>query len=158
MMVLIGAALGTISVTLHSLRRVDDRLRVELDQERAWKQFVDRWRDDVHRAGSAEIAGVEPGGAPGGLLRLTVPPSQAIDYALRPDGIVRTVRGSAGPLHHESFAVRVAAGMQWRIDGQASRQSVVMELGSQTAGEFHVPPRAVLLSSAAAPIRTPKRQ
>jgi type II secretory pathway component PulJ len=117
---LAGAALTTVSLTLHTLYRSEHRVRQALEWEHELDRLAGQLRQDAHPAVSATAeAGPEP--AETGTLSLVGPEGDTIQYARQADWIERTVRRGQTIRHRETYRLPAATTARWQISRQHAR-------------------------------------
>jgi type II secretory pathway pseudopilin PulG len=117
--------MGIIGIILNGAWRVENAMenhRVVLD---SIARFAAQFRDDVHRAVSAEISR----GAPASTLTLTVPDERKIEYSIGAEAIERSVRQGDQIVQRESYILQDSASVDWRITTVKDRQQATAIIG-----------------------------
>jgi type II secretory pathway pseudopilin PulG len=150
MMTLIGTTLGAISTTLHGLYRIDGRLRAELDDERRFDQFLERWRDDAHAATGVTAPESLP---PARHVALTTAERRTIEYSIDDSQITRVVRTGGEIRHWDAFDLSGATRARWRLETDQARPVIWLEFSS---GDDPRPSRPVKRAAAVVGLEPPR--
>src|SRR5687768_10731095 len=85
---LVAFVLGSVTLTLNTLRRNDLKIRGQLEQENTVERLVSIWRDDVHRTTNATLDASHPE-KPASVLRLTAGAKRRIEYSIAANEVLR---------------------------------------------------------------------
>ena len=127
-MSLIGFTLGTVSVTLHGLRRADRRVRDELAQEVRVESLVHQLRRDAHLATKALLVPANEATPTQRTLLLTVGSDRTVEYSLVSNDVVRTLREDDKVSHRDSYQIESAASGYWQIHSASERPLITLWL------------------------------
>jgi type II secretory pathway pseudopilin PulG len=144
---LVGAALTTVTLTLHTLYRSERRLRDGQTLGRAWDRLACQLRQDAHQALSATLAG-DAADAATTELSLALPSAETIRYTLRPDHIERLVRRDDTVRHRELYPLPAFSLARWQIQTERALPLVTLTVSGPPAGG-QVPGDAELCRAAA---------
>lgn len=134
---LLGTLLGTVSVAVSGMFRVDQTMRDELARDGALERFSAQFRSDVHQAASASLGE----GPAAGELTLQGANDRATRYTVEPQKIQRVVKVGETTVHRETYGLGAKG---WKIEkdngapivsvllSDAIRVDAVVNLGRQT--------------------------
>lgn len=140
-----GVALGTVSLALHALYRVDTRVRQSLAWQSSLDRFIVAFRRDVHEAEEAQLTPAKAPAKNTDELVLRMPQSTSISYVLGAKRIDRIARQGDKLLGRESFRLPAASAV-WDVSANAGATKVTLQLlplgpatdGLQQRREEHV--------------------
>jgi prepilin-type N-terminal cleavage/methylation domain-containing protein len=114
------AVLLTIGTTLLiSLMRMHKRVTSDIDQRRTQLQLADRFRQDAHAAGDAQMS-------PEGKLILTLAGGRVVEYAAAGSHITRQVLEAGEVRHREIFTFTPACKIEFAQEkAEASEEKLV---------------------------------
>jgi hypothetical protein len=135
-MSLAATTLTTVSLTLHSLYRIDRRMRDDLEFAHELSRLARQLRTDAHEAAKATLARESP---PSRETRRDIPATltvslrdgRTIEYAIESSSLARRVRRGDALLHRESYFLPPPWTARWQIDATRERPVVSLELVGQ---------------------------
>ena len=125
---LVAVTLGTVTLTLHGLRRNDMSLRDELGQEQSIDRVASFLRQDVHLANAAELVADPMSAKPTNALKLNLGSNRSAEYSLAGDEVHRFVRDGDQITQRDTFSIRSASAGSWQIDTAHERPLVTLWL------------------------------
>jgi hypothetical protein len=131
--VLVGAALTTVTLTLHTLYRSERRMRDGLTRGRAWDRLACQLRQDAHQALSATLTG-DVADAPPTALSLALSDAETIRYTLRPEHIERVVRRDDTVRHRELYPLPASSVARWQIQTERALSLMTLTVSGPPAG------------------------
>jgi type II secretory pathway pseudopilin PulG len=115
-----SVVMGIIGIILNGAWRVESAMenqRVVLD---SIARFAAQFRDDVHRALSAEVSR----GSSASTLTLTLPDDGKIEYSSYSEAIERHVQQSDHTAQRESYTLHDGSSFDWQINPVGDRKQV----------------------------------
>jgi type II secretory pathway pseudopilin PulG len=110
--------MGIIGIILNGAWRVENAMENQRVVMESIARFAAQFRDDVHRARSAEVSR----GSSASTLTLTLPDERKIEYSIGAEAIERSVRQGDQIVQRESYTLQDGSSVDWRITTVRDRQ------------------------------------
>jgi type II secretory pathway component PulJ len=140
---LISTVLTTVSLTLHTMYRANDRMRRALFQQRELDRLAAQLRTDAH-VGSSPVVETPEEESTGPTLQLSLPDDQSVRYTLAEEHLERILRADDRVQYRERYRLPPDVDARWEVEEAQSTPIVCLilrdepELPVQGTGSDHV--------------------
>jgi hypothetical protein len=124
---LASTVLASVSLTLHTMYRANDRMRRAMFQQRELERLAAQLRTDAHVAFSPVIEANEEEST-GSTLQLALPGDQSVRYALADEYLERILKADDRVQHRERYRLPPDVEARWELEEARATPIVCLTL------------------------------